>query len=40
MSLHALAQFNANMELQGRVLLGKDPDTPFLELSPLAAWRA
>lgn len=30
MSLHALVQLNANMELQGRVLLGLDPDTPFL----------
>ncbi|WP_367136870.1 acyl-CoA dehydrogenase family protein [Saccharothrix sp. HUAS TT1] len=30
MSLHALVQFNANMELQGRVLLGKDPDTVFI----------
>lgn len=30
LSLHALAQLNANLELQGRVLLGKDPDTPFL----------
>ncbi|WP_433271455.1 acyl-CoA dehydrogenase family protein [Actinosynnema sp. CS-041913] len=30
LSLHALIQFNANMELQGRVLLGLDPDTPYL----------
>jgi alkylation response protein AidB-like acyl-CoA dehydrogenase len=29
-SLHALAQLNANLELQGRVLLGLEPDTPFL----------
>lgn len=29
-TLHALTQFNVNMELQGRVLLGLDPDTPFL----------
>jgi 3-hydroxy-9,10-secoandrosta-1,3,5(10)-triene-9,17-dione monooxygenase len=30
LSLHALIQFNANMELQGRVLLGLDPGTPFI----------
>ncbi|MBT2400188.1 hypothetical protein J7E89_30565 [Streptomyces sp. ISL-100] len=29
-SLHALAQLNANLEVQGRVLLGLDPETPFL----------
>ncbi|MDT0452086.1 acyl-CoA dehydrogenase family protein [Streptomyces hesseae] len=29
-SLHALAQLNANLELQGRVLLDLDPDTDFL----------
>lgn len=29
-SLHALVQVNANLELQGRVLLGLDPGTPFL----------
>lgn len=29
-SLHALAQLNANLELQGRVLLGLDPGTYFL----------
>ncbi|MFD0205434.1 MULTISPECIES: acyl-CoA dehydrogenase family protein [Saccharothrix] len=30
LSLHALIQFNANMELQGRVLLGKEPGTPYI----------
>lgn len=30
LSLHALIQYNANMELQGRVLLGKDPATSYL----------
>ncbi|MFE2922601.1 acyl-CoA dehydrogenase family protein [Streptomyces goshikiensis] len=29
-SLHALAQINVNLELQGRVLLGMDPGTVFL----------
>ncbi|MFI9203827.1 acyl-CoA dehydrogenase family protein [Streptomyces sp. NPDC053048] len=29
-SLHALAQLNANLEVQGRVLLGMDPETDFL----------
>jgi 3-hydroxy-9,10-secoandrosta-1,3,5(10)-triene-9,17-dione monooxygenase len=29
-SLHALAQPIVNLELQGRVLLGLEPDTPFL----------
>ncbi|WP_254406897.1 acyl-CoA dehydrogenase family protein [Streptomyces sp. GMY02] len=29
-SLHALAQVNVNLELQGRVLLGLDPETYFL----------
>ncbi|HEX6359580.1 acyl-CoA dehydrogenase family protein [Actinophytocola sp.] len=29
-SLHALAQLNANLEVQGRVLVGLDPDTWYL----------
>ncbi|WP_282697076.1 acyl-CoA dehydrogenase family protein [Streptomyces sp. CC208A] len=29
-SLHALVQVNANLELQGRVLLGLEPETDFL----------
>ncbi|MFE1343686.1 acyl-CoA dehydrogenase family protein [Streptomyces sp. NPDC058757] len=29
-SLHALVQLNANLEVQGRVLLGLDPETDFL----------
>ncbi|MCE7080342.1 hypothetical protein [Streptomyces sp. ST2-7A] len=29
-SLHALVQLNANLEVQGRVLLGMDPATDFL----------
>ncbi|KAB2587833.1 acyl-CoA dehydrogenase family protein [Streptomyces arboris] len=30
LSLHALLQPNTNLEVQGRVLLGLDPETPFL----------
>ncbi|MFG3410112.1 acyl-CoA dehydrogenase family protein [Streptomyces sp. NPDC048142] len=30
LSLHALVQLNANLEVQGRVLLGLDPETDFL----------